>query len=52
MITTASVRSSSATVKSFLEFLPVSLFGGIMGLSGLSFCMGVGRKDLGFYGME
>ena len=35
------------TGKSFLEFLPVSFFGGIMGLTALSFCWGWAEKTWG-----
>ncbi|MFC3559074.1 SLAC1 anion channel family protein [Pedobacter jamesrossensis] len=35
--------------KSFLEFLPVSLFGGVMGLCGLSFCWRLAEKSWGIH---
>ena len=38
----------SKTSPSFLEFLPVSLFGAVMGLSGLSFSWELAQKTWGF----
>ena len=42
--------TETKTQPSFLEFLPVSIFGAVMGLTGLSFCWGWAERTWGFGG--